>query len=65
MKYKFKTLFDLFIFSTVRGGWDEDDVNPVLDVEGERQLEDLLVWNKHVLGIFQNYIILSIILDFI
>ena len=65
MKNKFKTLFHLFIFSTVRGGWDEDDVNPVLDVEGERQLEDLLVWNKHVLGIFQNYIILIIILDFI
>lgn len=54
MKNKFKTLFNLFVISTVRGGWDEDDVNPVLDVEGERQLEDLLVWNKHVLGIFQN-----------
>ena len=65
MKNKFKTLFNLFIFSTIRGGWDEDDVNPVLDVEGERQLEDLLVWNKHVLGIFQNYINSSIILDFI
>ena len=37
----------------IRAGWDQDELNSVLEIDGERQLEDLLVWNQHVLGNFQ------------
>ena len=50
-KIKIFTLFSLCL--KIRAGWDQDEVNSVLEIDGERQLEDLLVWNQHVLGNFQ------------